>query len=490
MRALRITWLIAALAMVWPRDAEAQSSTRCRSTETLEECYTRILDAATTGRAGAVVRSESAEIEREVTKSTVGPQTETEALSSAVRDFLPPIAAALLTPGLEADRAALTLRANRTFPFGTVQLGAEFPEPEIFAPLLQAVPQASRDAVRERLEAELDDQDDVSGSVSLNLENRWFGRSLRSHASYVSDALQALLPTFTSVERAVFDSAHRAVTRAAAANIDPARAADPRCRATDLGPSERQFDCFRPAFQALINIAYESAVEAMVARQARRLNVLDYLKISALSMLVNNQPQLNASVDYRYRDDPVGPDEVTASLRLETGWHNMIGLRNRCRRNTNLQAAEDSEFGRCIASALIHDDRMAEAIGRGQRFTLKIDLHNRAEYDFVLASEGIAVTEDRSLELDGGLAYGQYFGRLADGTRRPRIDGDVSYKHQVEGELRNDRLVAKIAFTQPLSDQLGAVFGAVWANKPEFVGEVQRRVSATLGLTYKLVQRD
>lgn len=135
-------------------------------------------------------------------------------------------------------------------------------------------------------------------------------------------------------------------------------------------------------------------------------------------------------------------------------------------------------------------DRMADALARGSRFWLKLDVNHRAAYDFTLPADGITVTDERSVELDGSLGYGQYFGTLAQGTRRPRVDGELSYKQQLEGELRNDRLVAKVALTHPLSDQLAAVVGALWANRPEHVGEVERRISARLGLTYKLVQRE
>jgi hypothetical protein len=63
-----------------------------------------------------------------------------------------------------------------------------------------------------------------------------------------------------------------------------------------------------------------------------------------------------------------------------------------------------------------------------------------------------------------------------------------SYVHQLTGQLRSNCLVAKTAYTQPLMDALGMVFGVVWANKPEFLDDVQRNPSATIGLTYKLVE--
>jgi hypothetical protein len=480
----RFLWLLAITTAALPRAAQPQPPTECRLTETLARCFTRMRDSVVR------VSSDVSETQTQVQKATVGAQVASDGLGSAIRDFLPRVAGALFTPGLASDRAALSLRANQTVRFGTVQIGAEFPEPKLFAPLLATVPEANRPAVEERLTSRLEDQDDVIGSVSLNLENRWFGRSVRPHASYVSDALLLILPDFTSAEQQEFDDALSEVFFVADDSLDAARAGDPQCaRATRA--ANRRFDCYRAGFRAMVNTRFRVASAAMRARGARRLSALDALELNALAMLVNNQPQLNATVAYRYRDDLAGPDEVTGSLRFEVGGYNVNTLRKQCPRSRGVDLDRDTPFKACARTALTNmSTRLADALGRGQRFVLEVDLNRRARYDVVLADEGIALADDRSLELDASLGYGQYFGRLAGGTRRPRIDAELSYEHQLEGELRNDRLVAKVAFAHPLTDQLGTVLGAIWANKPEYVGDVQRRLSATLGLTYKLVQRE
>ena len=51
--------------------------------------------------------------------------------------------------------------------------------------------------------------------------------------------------------------------------------------------------------------------------------------------------------------------------------------------------------------------------------------------------------------------------------------------------MRNDRFVATATYTFNL-----ASFSLVWANKPEYLGEVDKELSARVGLKFKLNMKE
>lgn len=65
---------------------------------------------------------------------------------------------------------------------------------------------------------------------------------------------------------------------------------------------------------------------------------------------------------------------------------------------------------------------------------------------------------------------------------------DLEAKHEdVSGDpMKNDRTIAAATLTQNLIDGNVLSFGVVFASKPEYLGEVDKELSARVGLKYKL----
>ena len=55
-----------------------------------------------------------------------------------------------------------------------------------------------------------------------------------------------------------------------------------------------------------------------------------------------------------------------------------------------------------------------------------------------------------------------------------------------DSDQMNDRTVFTLTGTRNLLPGMSLTAGLVWANKPEFRGEVDQELSARLGLNYKL----
>ena len=75
---------------------------------------------------------------------------------------------------------------------------------------------------------------------------------------------------------------------------------------------------------------------------------------------------------------------------------------------------------------------------------------------------------------------------LATGRAQPSIAINDLSAYRVLRPTRRDRGVASIAYAQKISADWSIPIGATWANQEEFIGDVQKKLSAHLGLSYKL----
>ena len=66
-----------------------------------------------------------------------------------------------------------------------------------------------------------------------------------------------------------------------------------------------------------------------------------------------------------------------------------------------------------------------------------------------------------------------------------RLDGELRYRASNNQSVRQNRWTTSGTITQKVSDQSNSVLTIIWANRPEFVGNVDHRVTANIGLSFK-----
>lgn len=451
---------LACMSLAAAPPAGGQETSPCPPTATIEACFSGFLAAQTSGAVSELAA-----------EATTGPQVTAPETETAIRDFLPRIAAALITPGLQGDQEALSFRFNQGLGFATAQLGVELHKPVLHGPLSDTL---AEDA-RATLAGGLDDEDDVTFTFALNLENRTIGRRFGPHRNELSDALRQLLPQPNNTLELALEQIEDLVPFIANA-VDPEQARrDPNCRASNA--ADRPLSCFRGTFADSLRGALRQGASALGALREARREALENLGIAAFAQLLGNQPQLNVMFGYRTRADVVGPDEWTGSFRFEWGFRDLNWLRRRC----------GGAFTAGCLAAELNNESTRDAIGRAERLVAEVEVVHRPEHDIHLVDPALTLLAEPSTEVQGSVAYGRYFGDLANGTRRPRVDASVSFEYHLEGAGRNDRLLAQFSYTHPVSDNLAGVFGLALANKPEFIGDDARRLFGTLGVTYKLV---
>ncbi|HEU0013860.1 MAG TPA: hypothetical protein VFQ45_09255 [Longimicrobium sp.] len=490
-------------AALLPISAAAQV---CQDAETVLGCYNRRVNEygrqlreARTVRATPAVEAASKTEKKELEASATGPHLANEAARSAIRDFLPRFAGALVTDDPTGNVPAIDLRfnlhagADSAHRSGsTLQAGVTLHQAKLFEPLVDSIPSSIRDASRARLEKELEDGDDATAFVALNFEGRDVGRSFGSHQELINRLARELVTAQVADtgEAAAARDRHLRIRRSISPDsLDPDRRFAPECAAqwSGIQLSTLQVQCLKES----VRESLEAVLLPAVVFQARfDQGIIERMRRSGfgrLSALVNNQPQFILTAEHRSRVSAVGPSEWTGRARIEWGFYNMNGLRRHCRdpRRSNPDA-KDGVGLTCLRS---YADSVATPgrLARGSRVWIALEARYRPGYEVSLPEDSVVFELGSGMGYGVSAGYGRYLGSAEEEDgKRDRIDLHVSYDHSDGADLRQSRFLAGLFYTLRMSDKASGVVGLVWTNKPEFVGGADRRLGANLGLTYKL----
>ncbi len=186
------------------------------------------------------------------------------------------------------------------------------------------------------------------------------------------------------------------------------------------------------------------------------------------------------------RDSLVGRDEVKAVLKWEEPFENPLVLPT-CTSN-------DSVCWDATKKAIRASSEWAKESAR-PRFSLSAEGRYQACYDVALNQGAVKFSKGRFFSIGGKAAFG--VGILAGkqdadevGNLRLDIGLSGSYQRERDSTTREDkssaRFVGNVTLSFKATPALTIPLGIVVANKPEFLGEPDRKVSAHLGINFKL----
>jgi hypothetical protein len=200
-----------------------------------------------------------------------------------------------------------------------------------------------------------------------------------------------------------------------------------------------------------------------------------------LQKLISNQPQWIAAVKHRERDVLTGRDETSVKVSYELGSYNMDDLYG-YKENCGSSAACINEF----------ISRYYDKIEAGNRLSFSAEYVRKDAYRFMMDGfEAFNLAKESSLIASA--AYGRTFdssnflGGAEFFSERPaRLDITLAYEDVDSDPMRNNRFVSSATVTQELAQGGFITLGMAYANKPEYLGEVDQELSARLGINFKL----
>lgn len=434
----------------------------CKDTETEAQCLTRL---TTPPDAAAIKAASTAAGDAAVTdskKSNSG-ATQGKAFSSAVTQFAKALTGAFDAANVQQTASQLTLE--------TPAMSAPYFEGKLQGIIYQAVlaPNLTTDAsALDALKSQLGDFDDVS----INLQIGAFGAHLSRSSRKVLDAL--------------FKAVHaRPSTYPLYDNLQAALATLDKDPAIEENETFGDYKKAHPTkYQAAMG-AVKAAVDAWNALDKHVEDDTTTYGLSEIPDLLANQSQMVLTAGYRFRNALVGANALSIKASYEWG---MISFEDFARSGSACTGGDGT------------DDACLEAFGewidpvKGKltqdRLAVSLEYVNTETYSLSEPPYGIDVSTPNTHSLVGSVKYGRM---LSSGGAKAsvRLDLSGSYENvsnQASGStvlLKQSRFVATGTLTVRMSDAVLIPVGVVYANKPEYLGDVDKRWGAHLGLTFR-----
>lgn len=435
--------------------------------ETYLECLNRLYDEQQELLAAEPAAREAMARESTQTLAEVPTSEAAGDAGGSTRDFLAGFFGALGLGSTSTEEGNLILNFRTDFldlgPRQKAALRAVVHDPGVSPAIVAALPEGIRAAREADLEKRLDDFDDLSFEISWNRETRRLGRARHRLTGEILTEVSSGRGTELDALEAIEEEFLRRVQERPEA-LTMKVPAD----ATSLDPALLRFE------DSLTPFAEAMAAERQLLSEA-------ITESSAfLRDLRDNQPQLHFGFAYRRRGDAVGPDEYLANLTYEHGFVNLNAFlawqqRSGCRGALPCLAEYQRAVGGDVASS-------------GSRLVAKVEFGRISAFDFSLPEDGLSLNVEDVDKRVATLTFSRRFGppiEAEDGIdQRLLFELSAIYEDLGDDPARLDRFVAKAALSRRISDDLSAGLTVVYASRPEFRGEVDKELSARLGLKF------
>jgi len=474
----------------------------CKGSESPESCFTRGTDGLPEQeeQKKALIRTEAKEEGNQAKEALqllpTGVETGGTALESNTKNFLPLIAMSGLLGESQKDEAkgTYTFDLNFLIPGLAKDKNAQLKavansQPEVSKALAAKLPEDSRDATVEKLQKGLGDLDDYLLSFSYSPMGRRIGRGFEQYRNRFEALVWGARTGFLQLPEGQGDRELGEKVRRVRSRLLKEKKITPQ---TDL--FTLSFDDLEDIDSAAASIL-KQATEAATDQEAQRLafdrKVIADARLELFGALVDNQPQLNISAQQRYRDPVVGGDETSLKVTYVWARANL----NRALRDDHCHAALDKpdpdkiDPGKRIScleqyTQFVKDNE--KEIKDGTRFSFS------GEYDDIGGERidrpdvGVtAITLEGAKKVILSAGYTRLFPALGGEAQPLRLDLVASYEDVSDDPARQDRGKATLTVTRKVGN-LSIPFGVVYANHGEFLGEVDKQLSAHVGLKFDL----
>lgn len=480
MRAMRIA--IAALLAAGAATTHAQEA--CRPNDSFDTCWQHFYDTSKNTTA-TLSAADTAAARAEAARAQTGADSGGAATASTLTDLIPLFDVLGLIGSSDQSDGTLAFNLNFLLPVQDADKNMQLKllvntSPEPLTQLVDAFPESVRAARKGDLQKDISTFGDSRAELTYSLVNSRFGRDFTMARAQLAPIYEGAWARVGApmVEASRLDSQRAALTRLARSQIATDR------NITDKTP----FSSFPPELEALRNeLAQEAVALGSAVGQATLATKTEIARagLSRLGALVEQQPQLLFSVSHDIRDSITGPEKTSAKLTLEITQYNLGSfLRGDgavCR-STETVRQGGPDYMRCVDALSRYVDSTEEALKTQPRWKIAAAYQRVKAINYSYPDDNVTLDLPKTERIEVTAGWGR---PLQAAKNTDRIDLEVAYDSNVHGDTSNDgRLKATLTYTRRVAD-MDMPFSIVYANKDEFLGEVDHQISLNLGLKFR-----
>jgi hypothetical protein len=440
---------------------------RCELSDTMTQCFDRYRMLP-----DEYVKQEEVALQEQPT----GVDTSGANLTTGTKDFSPLMAlAALLGQGTSGGSGTLVFDHNFHLPTfdklndsNNAQLKAVLnTQPTISGALRAKLHEKTLDDQIPRIEQKIGELDDFTVQLTYNFTNNSTGRGFEQYKKNYKNLCNVAYADWKKQADKWIDATRETLG-------ESFKQAPP--------DSEVSFDKMVPAMaaQALVLTEAQARQLASTNPQVKRDAAL-----ASYYMLLDNQPQFHLTAERKFRDPLVGPDELMVDVTYEWSRVNLNAATKKCDGNWGTEECLDAYTAYVNGEEKGKgEEEMRKEMEQGDRLSFTgeyVDIGGDS-IDAGLSELGTLVLEPvhkLTLKLD-------WSRKLSFGEGDPvKMDLAASYEDVSDDPHRQDRGVASLTLTCRVGN-MEIPFGIVYANHGEFLGDVDARLSAHIGLNFKM----
>jgi hypothetical protein len=468
--------LLAFLVATIPGDAYAAA--QCMLTETVTECWTRTfkeLNAQIPARK-EVTNEETADL---LAKPT-GIDTGDVNLASNTKDFLPllSLAGLLGNAAKTGSDGTYVIDLNFLIPGLAQDNNAQLQavvnsQPKVSGALADQLPEETRDDTVKKLEGTLGTTDDYAVSFTYNWIDRYHGRGFKQYRN-----------RFGALVKAV-------ALRSAPTGADPIKtllAFTEKHKTEFTAVFDTPFDQIGdPAKRAQLKQLTENVLDLETARLTTDRKAFADAGLLHFADLLDNQPQLYFSAQKRFRAALVGGDETSFKLTYSWALTNFNhAMSDACHVGLDTLNPSAEILNDCVDQYSEFVRSNLATIKDGTKFSFSAEYLNLAKDEIDLPAQGLTgITLNGAKKVVVSAGWSRLFSAGQAGGQPMRMDLVAKYENVTDDPERRDRGVATLTITRKFGN-LTVPLGIVYANHGEFLGQVDRQLSAHLGLKFDL----
>jgi hypothetical protein len=451
--------------LLFPLTARAQVT--CAVGDTVGNCFISTYKESLAKAAGESVKSQ-------VQAKPTGPSAPGSAIGSANQDFLSLLVASLESAQLDQKNRQLNFAFKIPVKIlgSAVKIQTVFYQPEVLKKVQDMLTSAGETKDLSTLQGKLSDADDVAVTLSASPETMSLGRNFKSHSVEFEELYRSAVLDRIAADRnaKLRDEADQILQRFSS------RA--PAGQPVDINTTKiGDVVLLEPEFVSIL----QAAARSEAGLEAERDRLFEDNHLSSFADLLANQPQLSFSAGGRWRDRAVGPNEVTTEATLELGF---VNLNRACPGGT----CDVQKFKEYVGAHLrsLQADSSDKSGSKDNRLSFSVNYSSTQAYAFSLPADHIDLQMPRTTHLTYAVSYGRQVIFDKGGKSLGRIDLTGKYENFSDDPLHQDRGTLDLTYTQKVSDTFSLPLGISYANHGEFLGQMDRRLSAHFGLHAKV----